>query len=154
METRKRNEGMKRLHINLQVRDLEEARAHYSTLLGSEPGFEKQDYARWELDEPALSLSITDRAGASGLDHLGIKFDAADELHAARQRLEAVGAELRWQENASCCYAKSDKGWWRDPAGLNWELFITHRQVEEFGGDGVPPDTGSADGSDRSVACC
>jgi len=25
------------------------------------------------------------------------------------------------QPNATCCYAKSDKGWARDPKGIKWE---------------------------------
>lgn len=145
---------MKRLHINIQVEELAAARSRYQALLGSEPTFEKEDYAKWELDDPALTLSITDRGNTPGLDHLGIKFDDESEMQTVLDRLHAADEMVRAERNATCCYANSDKGWWQDPTGLSWELFVTHQQVDEFGGGTTPPRTDSAEGTTRRSACC
>lgn len=144
---------MNRLHINFQVEDLERARELYGALLGQAPTFEKADYIKWDLDDPALSLSATSRGNGAVLDHLGIKFDSQAGLEAAMERMEAIGEPLRAQKGATCCYAQSDKGWWKDPAGMAWELFFTHGQVDEFGGSSGPRDE-SAEGGNRRAACC
>lgn len=144
---------MKRLHVNLQVAELAVARSRYAALLGSEPTFEKSDYAKWELDDPALSLSITARGNDVGLDHLGIKFEDETELAAAFERFAALDEPVRAQKGATCCYAYSDKGWWQDPAGVSWELFVTHRQVDEFGGADTPARAGAEKKSEGRTCC-
>lgn len=144
---------MKRLHINLQVNDIAAAKTKYQALLGVEPTFVKTDYMKWELDDPALNLSITDRGLNTGLDHLGIKFDDVADFEAASERLSALGEDLREQKNSTCCYAHSDKGWWKDPVGLNWELFVTHGQTETFNGSSVV-ERNSAEGESRRSTCC
>jgi catechol 2,3-dioxygenase-like lactoylglutathione lyase family enzyme len=144
---------MKRLHINLQVNDIAAAKTKYQALLGVEPTFVKTDYMKWELDDPALNLSITDRGLDTGLDHLGIKYDDAAEFEAASERLSALGEDLREQKNSTCCYAHSDKGWWKDPVGLSWELFVTHGQTETFSGSAAVQED-SAEGEPRRNACC
>lgn len=143
---------MNRLHINLQVTDLEEARTVYGALLGQAPTFEKSDYIKWDIDNPALSLSVTARGNSPALDHLGIKYESLAAVEAAAARMEAIGQPLREQRNATCCYAQSDKGWWKDPSGTAWELFYTHGQVEAFGRN--PDEEVSADGGNRRAACC
>lgn len=145
---------MKRLHINLQVKDLAQAIEQYALVLGAQPTFRKDDYAKWDLDDPQLSLSITARGLGEGLDHLGIKFDDSDEFREVADRIAAANGETRKEESTTCCYARSDKEWWLDPVGLNWELFVTHEQVDEFGGENTPPRTGSATGESRRSACC
>lgn len=145
---------MKRLHINLQVKDLATAIDQYALMLGEQPTFRKDDYAKWDLDEPQLSLSVSARGLGEGLDHLGIKFDNMDEFREVAARIAAANGETRSEESTTCCYARSDKEWWRDPVGLNWELFVTHEQVDEFGGDVSSSKAGSATGKSRRNACC
>ena len=144
---------MNRLHINLQVENLDQARKLYGALLGQPPTFEKADYIKWDIDSPPLSLSATGRGHGAALDHLGIKFDSQEAFEAAAARMEAIGEPLRAEKNATCCYAQSDKGWWKDPIGLAWELFFTHRQVDEFGGSTTAKE-GSVEGRSRRAACC
>ena len=33
--------------------------------------------------------------------------------------------------DTTCCYARQDKIWVRDPDGTPWEVFVTHEDVEE-----------------------
>lgn len=144
---------MKRLHINIQVDSLSDASRRYQALLGIEPTFAKEDYAKWDLDDPAVTLSLSDRGNTPGIDHVGIKFDDSAEMEAVLDRLHAADEMVRAEKDSTCCYANSDKGWWQDPTGLSWELFVTHEQVDEFGG-GSSSQPGSAEGADRSGACC
>lgn len=39
------------------------------------------------------------------------------------------------QQDAVCCYAKSNKHWTVDPQGLAWEHFHTMSDAVEFGDD-------------------
>lgn len=53
-------------------------------------------------------------------------------------RLKAVGETVRQQVNATCCYAKGDKGWVTDPNGISWETFHTFGESAVFGNDLMP----------------
>ena len=60
--------------------------------------------------------------GGSGLDHLGIQV-GRDELTEIYGRLHKAGGDVIEQGQTSCCYAKSEKSWIDDPAGISWETF-------------------------------
>lgn len=138
---------MKRLHVHLGVADLDASIRFYATLFGAEPALREADYAKWMLDEPRVNFAISTR-GAPGLDHLGIQVESAAELHAAAAGLAAAGADVVRQEDAVCCYARSDKAWVADPQGVAWETFFSHGAATVYGED-RPPDAAIADG-----ACC
>jgi catechol 2,3-dioxygenase-like lactoylglutathione lyase family enzyme len=122
---------MKRLHVNLAVKDLEQSVQFYSTLFSVEPTVLKPDYAKWMLDDPRVNFSISSRGEDRGLDHLGIQVDSREELAEIAERLESAGEGVYDQGEAHCCYAHSHKAWVRDPEGLAWETFFT------FGADTV-----------------
>ncbi|MDE0419043.1 MAG: hypothetical protein OXI95_19215 [bacterium] len=42
---------MKRVHVSVNVDNLEEAVRYYAALFGAEPDVLKEDYARFRLDE-------------------------------------------------------------------------------------------------------
>lgn len=71
---------MKRLHVSLAVSDLERSIAFYAELFSTQPSVRKDDYAKWQLDDPRVNFSITSRAPASGFDHLGIEAEDTGEL--------------------------------------------------------------------------
>lgn len=71
---------MKRLHVHIAVEDLEASINFYTTLFDQRPGVVKHDYANWMLDDPRVNFAISDRHPETGLDHLGIQVDTADEL--------------------------------------------------------------------------
>ena len=84
---------------------------------------------------------------AAGVDHLGIQTDSREELAELIGRLKAAGETTFDQEGTTCCYAKSDKSWVNDPAGLRWETFHTHGEAVTYGED-EPATTSS------SSVCC
>ncbi|PQA87997.1 ArsI/CadI family heavy metal resistance metalloenzyme [Hyphococcus luteus] len=140
---------MKRLHIHIRTDDLEGSIRYYAALFGAEPEKRKHDYARWLLDDPAVNLAVSSRGGSGGVDHLGISLDDNDGLEAIAARLRDKAAPVAAEDEATCCYARSDKYWSHDPQGAVWELFHTYGDSETFGEDFRP-----APQSDASGACC
>jgi catechol 2,3-dioxygenase-like lactoylglutathione lyase family enzyme len=116
---------MKRLHLHVSVPDLAQSIRFYETLFGAPPTVAKDDYAKWMLDDPKVNLAISQRDRAAGVDHVGIQVDSAAELGELADRLKAAGAVTIDQEATTCCYARSDKSWVTDPAGVRWETFYT-----------------------------
>ena len=123
---------MPRIHLHVVVEDLVAGIHFYSLLLGSRPTLEKQDYAEWELDSPPVNLDITSRGRVPGLDHVGIQFETDAELAALQARLEAAGHNGLAQQEAACCYERSNKYWVLDPACISWELFHTLQPLDRF----------------------
>ena len=124
---------MKRFHVHVAVDDLAAATRFYATLFGQAPTVAKSDYAKWMLDDPRVNFAISQRGGAAGLAHLGIQVDRRDELDVLHAQLEAAGETIADKGSVTCCYAKSEKGWVRDPVGLSWETFVTHGEATTYG---------------------
>ena len=116
---------MKRMHVHVSVGSLDEAIAFYSTLFAAQPSVVKPDYAKWMLDDPRVNFAISTRGKEPGLDHLGIQVESQDELHEVYGRLRKSGGNITEQGQTACCYAKSEKSWIEDPAGIYWETFHT-----------------------------
>lgn len=123
---------MKRLHLHVSVPDLSQSIQFYETLFGAPASVVKDDYAKWMLDDPKMNFAISTHR-AAGLDHVGIQVDSADELGELSARLKAAGAQTFDEEATTCCYAKSDKSWVSDPAGLRWETFYTFGEATTYG---------------------
>jgi catechol 2,3-dioxygenase-like lactoylglutathione lyase family enzyme len=136
---------MKRFHVHVAVPDLQQSIRFYSTLFGSEPAVVKTDYAKWMLEDPRLNFAISQRGGGSGINHLGFQVDDAAELAELHTRLQAAEAGVVAEKNVSCCYARSDKYWVSDPAGVPWESFHNLGTVPFFNG---------ASATDEKGACC
>lgn len=139
---------MKRLHMHVSVPNIEQAVAFYSTLFDARPAVVKDDYAKWMLEDPRVNLAISSRSRANGIDHVGVQVDSADELAELATRLKAAGSTTFDQEATTCCYAKSDKSWVTDTAGVRWETFFTHGEATAYGEDEVIPATSA------KSACC
>jgi catechol 2,3-dioxygenase-like lactoylglutathione lyase family enzyme len=123
---------MSRLHVHISVDDLEQNIRFYSALFGSMPSVRKDDYAKWDLAEPAVNFAISRRGARTGLDHVGIQAENAEELAAVQSRLQAAGISGVEQSGTACCYARSDKYWIRDPQGIAWEAFHTLDSIPTF----------------------
>jgi hypothetical protein len=139
---------MKRLHLHVAVEDLDHAIGFCSTLFGTGPSVLKPDYAKWMLEDPKVNFAISARGVAPGLDHVGIQVESDAELRELAGRLKQAGETTRDQEAATCCYAKSNKSWVSDPAGLKWETFFSFGEATAYGEDDVPDIEG------KSTSCC
>ncbi|MBP8296736.1 MAG: VOC family protein [Burkholderiales bacterium] len=154
---------MKRFHVHVAVPDLAGSIRFYSTLFGAEPAVTKPDYAKWMLEDPRVNFAISQRGADVGLNHLGFQVDSGEELAALHGQLEAADRGVVAETGANCCYAKSDKYWVKDPAGIAWESFHTLGAIPLFGGADAEQDAASAccaPGADASQAapaasaCC
>jgi catechol 2,3-dioxygenase-like lactoylglutathione lyase family enzyme len=143
-------QAMKRFHVHLGVPDLSASIRFYSDLFGTAPTVEKPDYAKWMLDDPRINFAISQRNARTGLNHLGLQVETAAELAGVRKQFAAADASSVSDEmDVSCCYARSDKHWVRDPQGIAWEAFHSLGKVEFY--DDAARDAGACGTRD---ACC
>ena len=123
---------MKRLHVHVSVADLNQSIQFYSTLFGAQPIKQKADYAKWMLEDPRVNFAISTGAN-TGLSHLGIQAEDQAELDELTARAKIAGESVLVETGASCCYARSNKAWVEDPAGLRWETFFTFGDITTYG---------------------
>jgi catechol 2,3-dioxygenase-like lactoylglutathione lyase family enzyme len=152
---------MKRLHVSVNVNDIDRSVDYYSTLFAAEPTVLKPDYAKWMLDDPRVNFVIQTHGGAPGLDHFGIQVESGDELAEVAGRLKTAGIRTNDMTDAKCCYAVSDKSWTADPQGIAWECFHTTGQNTVYGADtaaieGLVPDEVLAENAKAAEgsSCC
>lgn len=123
---------MKRFHVHLGVKDLQESVRFYSTLFGQEPSKLKNDYAKWMLEDPRVNFAISTRVKSDGVDHFGLQVDEDSELEEITKRLKSAELTLFGEGEAVCCYAESKKAWVKDPTGNAWEAYRTMADAEVF----------------------
>jgi catechol 2,3-dioxygenase-like lactoylglutathione lyase family enzyme len=130
---------VKRLHVHVSVENVEDAVKFYSTMFGAQPVKLKPDYAKWLLDDPSVNFAISAKGRKPGLDHFGIQVDEEKELSEVRDRIAKAELATFDEEETTCCYAKSDKTWVMDPAGVAWEAYQFMGDAEIFHEAKMPP---------------
>jgi catechol 2,3-dioxygenase-like lactoylglutathione lyase family enzyme len=143
---------MKRLHVHVAVKDIPQSIGFYSALFAAEPSVVKSDYAKWMLEDPRVNFAISSRGREPGLDHLGIQVENSEELSDVYARLRKASGNVIEQGETACCYAKSEKSWIDDPAGIAWETFHTKGESITYG-DGSGENTARV-AHERQSACC
>jgi hypothetical protein len=144
--------AMKRLHVHVSVEDIPHSIGFYSALFAAKPSVVKTDYAKWMLEDPRVNFAISTRGRKPGLDHLGIQVENTEELQEVYGRLREAGGNVIEQGQTTCCYAKSEKSWIDDPAGIAWETFHTTGESTDYG-DGTG-ENGARLAHAREEACC
>lgn len=129
-----------RFHLGLHSADLPRSVRFYRVLLGVEPVKHLPDYARFELDRPALAIGLYPNSQPPGgsLNHVGIRFPDSQALVAVQRRLEEAGIATQRQEGVECCYSRQTKFWVTDPDRVLWEIYTKHEDVEHSGFDDAP----------------
>src|SRR4051795_4998173 len=127
-----------RPHLALTVTDVSRSIPFYEALFGTAPEKVKDGYAKFSVAEPALNFTLNqgERTQLGAFNHAGIQVGSTDEVLSTRLRLQKAGLATFDEMDTTCCYAKSDKIWVRDPDGTPWEVFATHGDIEEFGDGG------------------
>jgi catechol 2,3-dioxygenase-like lactoylglutathione lyase family enzyme len=117
-----------RIHMGLAVKNLEKSIDFYTTLLGQPPTKTRPRYAKFEVAEPPLNLSLNEVGGRTGptnpVTHFGIQVKSSDAVKRIADRLQQAELQTRIEENVTCCYAVQDKVWVSDPDGNNWEVYV------------------------------
>lgn len=121
-----------KMHVAINVRNLEKSLEFYKKLFNAAPTKVKENYAKFELDQPALhfSLNVRDYDNKGVLNHFGFQVQNTEEVLEAKQRLQEAGLVSFDEMDTTCCYAVQDKIWVSDPEGNPWEVFYTKDDSE------------------------
>ena len=83
---------MSRVQLALNVNDIDEAVAFYSTLFGTQPAKRRPGYANFAIAEPPLKLVLLENPGHGGsLNHLGVEVADTAAVDAEHARLTEAG---------------------------------------------------------------
>jgi len=124
-----------RFHLSLNVSDLGRSIAFYKALFNCEPAKQRPDYAKFELNDPPLVMSLepTPRPIGGPLNHLGFRMADMATLVAFQERLERSGIRSQREAGVECCYAKQTKFWVNDPDNTLWEFYILEEDIDHRG---------------------
>ena len=113
-------------HLALNVSQVERSIDWYRKMLGIEPSKVRTGYAKFDVQNPPLNLTLNQATVTSkgGLSHLGIQVESTNDVLVMRQKWSEAGLITRDEMQTSCCYAVQDKTWVRDPDGNEWEVFV------------------------------
>jgi catechol-2,3-dioxygenase len=113
-------------HLALNVKSVEQSIEFYQKLFGIEPSKVRTGYAKFDLHNPPLNLTLNQAhfSERGSLSHLGIQMMSSADVLATRQKWIEAGLLTRDEMQTSCCYALQDKTWVRDPDGNEWEVFV------------------------------
>lgn len=149
-----KGEAKMKVHISLNVKDINDSVEFYSKMLSAEPvkffkeerkshsavsGEMKEEnaktnsgYAKFDIQNPPLNLVLNEVGFAAGgsLSHLGLQVESTDDVLGFKKRWEETGLFTVDEMEVDCCYAKQDKTWVRDPDGNEWEAFVVLEDLE------------------------
>ena len=147
-------------HVALYVQDIPTAVAQYRKMLGLEPTKVRADYAKFEIADPPVILSLNLGGTPGTLSHLGIRYPGTGEVASEMLRTKHAEVPLFQQEGTTCCYAKADKFWVKDADGVPWEQYTLLADVEaETAADlqlrsFLGQQTGAAVAAPGAAGCC
>src|SRR5271166_5145843 len=112
-------------HVAIHVKNVAASIEFYRKLFGIEPSKVRSGYAKFDVANPPINLTLNQGAGAQhgALSHLGIQVESTADVLAVRQAWQEKGLLTRDELKTECCYALQDKAWVRDPDGNEWEVF-------------------------------
>jgi uncharacterized glyoxalase superfamily protein PhnB len=134
---------------------VERAIPFYEALFGTHPEKVKPGYAKFSVTEPAINFTLNQGERGESLgafNHAGIQVASTDDVLAAKERLVAAGLAAFDEMDTTCCYARQDKIWVRDPDGTPWEVFATHEDTADAGDGGIAA-AEACDCGDAGCAC-
>jgi hypothetical protein len=143
---------MKRFHVHVAVKELQDSIRFYSAIFGTNPTVVKADYAKWMLEDPRINFAISQRSQTLGVNHLGLQADKEDELEGIHANLQQADGTIVAEKGIHCCYAQSDKYWVIDPQGIAWESFRSLGSIPLYGEENHTAP--GACGTEEASGCC
>ncbi|MCD9188662.1 MAG: VOC family protein [Pyrinomonadaceae bacterium] len=120
-------------HISLNVKNVSESVEFYKKMFGIEPLKLKSDYAKFDVPNPPLNLTMNqinfERGGS--LSHLGLQVETTAEVLEMGKRWQEQGLMTLEEMQTDCCYALQNKIWVADPDGNRWEVFFVLGNTED-----------------------
>ncbi|MCA1592399.1 MAG: VOC family protein [Acidobacteria bacterium] len=116
-------------HFAINVRNVERSVEFYKKMLGMEPSKARPKYAKFDVQDPPLNLTLNERpfTDSGALFHMGIQVATTEDVLVMRERWVAAGLQTREEMQIVCGYALQDKSWVTDPDGNEWEVFVVHK---------------------------
>jgi catechol 2,3-dioxygenase-like lactoylglutathione lyase family enzyme len=140
-----------RIHMGIAVRNLDRSIAFYQTLFGQGPSKTRPRYAKFEVAEPPVNLSLNEVSGETGpknpVTHFGIQVKSSDAVSQVAERLAKGAIFTRVENQVSCCYAVQNKIWATDPDGNKWEIYVV------LDNDGSQHQSSQADCCSQTECC-
>src|SRR5688572_33324263 len=87
-----------KVHVSVNVRNVEKSIDFYKRMLGIEPSKVRTGYAKFDVQSPALNLALNeqpDLAHRGALSHLGIQVASTEDVLAMRERWAEAGLFTR-----------------------------------------------------------
>ncbi len=109
--------GKSRIHVAIEVTNLERSLEFYRILFGVEPTKQRPGYVKFEPAEPSVNFTLNERTGArpddnpecpSPVAHYGVQVKSVEAVKAVDERFRAAGYSTRVEEQTTCCYAVQD----------------------------------------------
>ncbi|HEX8476604.1 MAG TPA: ArsI/CadI family heavy metal resistance metalloenzyme [Pyrinomonadaceae bacterium] len=122
----KKEVAVLKAHVALNVRNVEASIEFYKKMLGLEPSKVRTGYAKFDVQNPPLNLTLNQTAveTTGALSHTGLQVASTDDVLAMRQKWGEAGLFTYDEMQTNCCYALQDKTWVTDPDGNQWEAFV------------------------------
>jgi hypothetical protein len=124
---------MKRFHVHVRVKNLEESIGFYNALFNTSATVVKPDYAKWMLEDPRINFAISNGHKEMGIEHLGFQVDSIEELKSLNENMHYAKGKIFEEGECACCYSKTQKSWVTYPQGVDWEAFYTHGTATVYG---------------------
>jgi catechol 2,3-dioxygenase-like lactoylglutathione lyase family enzyme len=120
-------------HISLNVGNVTESVEFYKKMFGIEPLKLKSDYAKFDVANPPLNLTMNQISVTQGgsLSHFGLQVETTEEVIEMTKRWNESGLRTLEEMQTDCCYAMQDKTWVSDPDGNKWEVFVVLENTED-----------------------
>jgi catechol 2,3-dioxygenase-like lactoylglutathione lyase family enzyme len=118
-----------RPHISINVSNVGNSVEFYKKVFGQSPQKQTDNYAKFDLNEPALNFSMQSGSELSRVSHFGIEVDSADDVMKWQKSLTEQGLVKLVESDTKCCFARQDKVWFTDPDGNEWEVFYVYEQL-------------------------
>src|SRR5258708_36709019 len=118
MENKHENE-VKALKVNvaLNVSDVKKSTEFYGKMLGLKPMKERIGYAKFDVQNPPLNLTLNQVAevGKGRLSHLGIQVSSTHDVYATKQKCIEPGLLKSMEMKKTGCIALQNKTWVKNP---------------------------------------
>lgn len=137
-------------HISLHVKNLNESVSFYARLFGAMPTKHYPDYAKFELVNPPLVLSLepAPEGVAPSMNHLGVRLGSMQELEVQGREIAERGLDAQFIPSVDCCYSRQTKACVTDPNGFLFEYYLVTDETQSSS-VGVPQAARSSESPSR-----